>query len=341
MQSVQLAKQHIEQGKIAPIYYVIGTDQYLSQSFKDSLIQQVLPLEEDQFNFIAFSLSENTLSQALTEAISMPFFGDKKIVWIEDPLFLTSDKKMSLTDEESKELFAYLDHPVDSTVLVFYLAKEKADERKKVVKQLKKNATIISAQPLDEKEMRAYIQHYIAETTSRFNPEAFELFLQLTDMDLGKVIGELDKLLLFSGSNSTITKKMVEDLVPKSLEHNIFDMVNYVIKNKTEKAIVLYRDLLLQGEETIKINAILISHFRLLVQTKIFAVRSYPQKAIAEALSIHPYRVKLAMEQVRQAELANLGNLFDELVENDYRLKTGDLEPKLLFELFLLKHKEL
>lgn len=341
VQSVQQAIQQIKKGEIAPIYLLVGTDQYLTQLFKDELIKAVLPNEEDQFNLVNFSLDEQPLSNALAEAISFPFFGDKKVIWVNESLFLTSDKKAALEDSSAQELLDYLAQPVDTSVIVFSLNKEKADERKKIVKQLKKQAEVISTAPLNEKEMRTYIQQYLSETPYRFQPEAFERFLQLTDMDLSKVISELKKLTLYAGDQHTIRLDTVENLVPKTLDHNIFDMVQYVTQNKTEQAIRLYRDLVLQGEETIKINAILITHFRLLLQTKIFSQRGYPQKAIAEALNIHPYRIKLALEQVRRTSLENIGRLFDELVENDFRLKTGAMEPQLMFELFLLKPKQL
>lgn len=40
-------------------------------------------------------------------------------------------------------------------------------------------------------------------------------------------------------------------------------MTQYILKGKTEQALRLYEDLVMQGEETIKINAILLSQLRL------------------------------------------------------------------------------
>ncbi|EBA5301861.1 DNA polymerase III subunit delta, partial [Salmonella enterica] len=36
-------------------------------------------------------------------------------------------------------------------------------------------------------------------------------------------------------------------------------------------------------------------------------------------------------------ELSRLERLYDELVENDYRMKTGQMDKELLFQLFILK----
>ena len=125
--------------------------------------------------------------------------------------------------------------------------------------------------------------------------------------------------------------------MPKSLEHNVFDLTNQVLSGNSEHAIQLYEDLLLQGEETIKLNAILLTQIRLFLQTKILAKLGYQQANIAETLKVHPYRVKLALQQVRQFELARLEAIYDELVENDFRIKTGQMDKELLFQLFILK----
>ncbi len=72
----------------------------------------------------------------------------------------------------------------------------------------------------------------------------------------------------------------------------------------------------LQGEETIKLNAILLNQIRLFsTNKKILAKMGYQQANIADTLKVHPYRVKLALQQVRRFELSRLERLYDELVE--------------------------
>jgi DNA polymerase-3 subunit delta len=99
----------------------------------------------------------------------------------------------------------------------------------------------------------------------------------------------------------------------------------------------LYDDLYIQGEETIKINAILISQIRLLLQTAILMKIGYQQGNIAETLKVHPYRVKLAMQQAKKLNQKDLAHLYDELIENDYLIKSGRMEKEFLFQLFVLK----
>ena len=202
---------------------------------------------------------------------------------------------------------------------------------------IEKNATVVDVNPMDEKAIRQYISQTIESEGYTIRSDAFDLLLQLTDLNLSKIMGELQKLYLYALETKTITRGAVQELVPKSLEHNVFDLTNEVLSGNSEKAVQLYEDLLLQGEETIKLNAILLNQIRLFLQTKILAKMGYQQANIADTLKVHPYRVKLALQQVRRFELSRLERLYDELVENDYRMKTGQMDKELLFQLFILK----
>lgn len=333
---LQKALAEIKQGKFAPVYLLQGTEQYLIDLFKQELYTQLLKSDDDQFNFAAFDLEEVPLSIVIEEAATIPFFGDYRLVMAEHPYFLTAEKGHDI-EHNIPELLTYLESPSETTVLVFIADYEKLDERKKVVKALKKTAVTVDVKAMDEKGVRAYVRQLIESEGYQISREAFDLLIQLTDVNLSKVIGELQKLFLFSAVDKQITIQAVRDLVPKSLEHNIFDMTNYVLQGKADQALTLYRDLLLQGEETIKINAILISQVRLLLQCKILLQIGYQQGNIADTLKIHPYRVKLGIQQVRSFSVARLAEIFDELVENDYKMKTGQMDKDLLFELFVLK----
>ncbi|MFC0233646.1 DNA polymerase III subunit delta [Vagococcus entomophilus] len=337
--NIQQVLAEIRKNKLAPVYLITGNERYLADTFKKELLQQVLNGAGDEFNLSTFDMEETPLSIAVEEASSVPFFGDYRIVFIERPYFLTAEKKAIEMDHQVEELLQYLAHPSPTTILVIFALYEKLDERKKVVKQLKKETQVVDVHAMKEAELKSYCQQYIQSEGYTITTEAFEQLLRLTDMELTKVMGEMAKLFLYTADSKKITKEDVRGLVPKSLEHNIFDMVTYVLKGQTESALSLYQDLLLQGEETIKLNAVLVSQFRLLVQVKMLGGLGYQQKNIADVLKIHPYRVKLAMQQCKQFSLDALGTTLDELVENEYKMKTGKMDKELLFELFLLKEK--
>ncbi|HCZ2383615.1 TPA: DNA polymerase III subunit delta, partial [Staphylococcus aureus] len=57
---------------------------------------------------------------------------------------------------------------------------------------------------------------------------------------------------------------------------------------------------------------------------------------IAKTIGVHPYRVKLALGQVRHYQLDELLNIIDACAETDYKLKSSYMDKQLMLELFIL-----
>ncbi|GCF94573.1 DNA polymerase III subunit delta [Enterococcus florum] len=335
--NTQQALQEIRTGKLRPVYLITGTEIFFQQQLRDAFMTRMKKDDLEELNFMNFDMEEATLEQVIGEAETLPFFGDYRLVFVERPFFLTGEKKANAPEQNTELLLNYLKNPLSSTVLVFWASYPKLDARKKITKALKKQAAVIEAAPLQESDLRSFLQRYISNEQAKISKEAFDLFLRLTDFDLTKAMNELDKLLLLAGEGETITLQQVRDLVPKTLEQNVFELTEQILKGNSEQAYRTYEELHLQGEETIKLNAILIGQIRLLLQTKILQKIGYQQANIAEALGIHPYRVKLAMQQVAKFPLETLIKMFDRLAENDYQIKTGQSDKELAFQLFILQ----
>jgi DNA polymerase-3 subunit delta len=339
--SIQAELQKIRKDNLQPCYLVLGTEKFLQNQVRDEILKKIKIDNADDLNFLSFDMEMTSLEEVVAEAETLPFFGDQRLVFVENPYFLTAEKVNNGIEQNTDLFVQYLNNPLESTILVVFAPYEKLDERKKVTKQLKKAAVLIDVKQLSENEVRQYLIHTLENSPVEMDKRAIDLFLRLTDLDLSKMMGEIQKLLLFGKTTGKITVHDVESLVPKTLEHNIFDMTEYVLSGKTEPALRLYEDLILQGEETIKINAILLAQLRLLLQTKFLMKIGYQQANIADTLKVHPYRVKLAMQQVKKFREELLIYLFDQLVENDYQIKSGQMDKELLFQLFVLKAGEL
>ncbi|MBU5364673.1 DNA polymerase III subunit delta [Enterococcus devriesei] len=337
--NTQEALQQIRNAPLAPVYLVTGTEDFLTQEVRQAFFDRMKQDNLEELNFMSFDMEESGLGAVIDEAETLPFFGDYRLIFVENPYFLTGEKKTNTPEQDTDALLDYLKQPLETSVVVFWASYSKLDARKKITKALKKT-TVIDAAPLQEKELRNFLQRYISNENIKISREAFDLFLRLTDYDLSKAMNEVEKLLLLAGAGGTITLQLVEDLVPKTLEHNIFELTEQILKGDTAKAYQTYEELHLQGEETIKLTAILIGQIRLLLQTKILQKIGYQQANIAETLGIHPYRVKLAMQQVAKFPLNLLVSMYDDLVENDYEVKTGQADKELNFQLFILKSTE-
>jgi DNA polymerase-3 subunit delta len=148
----------------------------------------------------------------------------------------------------------------------------------------------VDVSPLAEKEARKFLGDMIKNEGYQMNRDALELFYERIENQLSRGMRELPKLFLSGSEEKKITKQMVIDLIPRNLEQNIFELVTQVLNKNTYLAIQIYRDLLLQKEEPIKVNAILLGQFRLLLQVKLLSKNGYQQTDITKVLKVLPYR---------------------------------------------------
>ncbi|WP_256084528.1 DNA polymerase III subunit delta, partial [Staphylococcus aureus] len=126
------------------------------------------------------------------------------------------------------------------------------------------------------------------------------------------------KLILFLGDRPTINKQDVNQIINRSFEQNVFLLTEYIQKRKQEQAIHLVKDLITMKEAPIKLLALITSNYRLFYQCKSLSQKGYSGQQIAKTIGVPPYRVKLALGQVRHYQLNELLNIVDACAETDY-----------------------
>ncbi|MGE6375436.1 DNA polymerase III subunit delta [Peribacillus muralis] len=325
----------IKKGQFAPVYLLFGTEAYLINETKQLLIENVLHEDEMDFNFSQFDLEETPVETALEDVETLPFIGERRLVFMQNPFFLTAEKAKSRVEHNVKRLEAYLADPVPYSIVVLTAPYEKLDERKKITKELKRKAVLVEAKKLGDHELKGWVRERVGSV--RIDEQAIELLLELAGTNLMMLTNELDKMVLYVEADEHITAEIVEKLVAKSLEQNIFTLVDHVLQRKMESAMTILHDLLRQNEEPIKILSVMAGQVRLMYQVKELSRQGYSQQKIAGHLKVHPFRVKLALEKTGKFQERELLSIMNDLAEADYKMKTGQAEKAITLELLLLK----
>lgn len=324
--------QTIERGEFSPVYLIIGTEAYIIQETLKRIEENALIADEAEFNYANFDLTETSIEVAIGEAESVPFWGDRKVVILQRPTFLTSEKDK--VDHQIKGFENYLNEPVPFTILVIVAGVDKLDARKKISKLVQKNAVVIDATAPNEQSLLRWLSERATALNMDYEPAAMQELMLLTNFQLSVAIQELEKIALFV-NGGLMTIQIVEDMVVRSLEQNVFQLTEKVVNKETGKALRIYQDLIKQKEEPIKILALLISQFRLMNQVKIMKKKGYSDPEMARTLKVHPYRAKLAAQSVRNIELIHLQTALAALAKADFELKTGRGLPGQKVEWFI------
>ncbi|NEU31628.1 DNA polymerase III subunit delta [bacterium LRH843] len=330
------AKNEIEHGAVQGVYFMYGTQVYLMEDLVQSIIKQTAESADDA-NVITYSLEDTPLHIAVEEIETIPFFGGKKIVVIKNFSLVTSQKQEGKVEHDLSRLENYVEHQSSEAVLILLCPFEKLDERKKITKFLKKNATVIDCSPLDEEMTGKWLDARALEKGFTLTKDGKERLLERVGPKLLMLASELEKLALYVGKDGIANSEIVDLLVVRSLEQDVFALIDFAVKGKLDQALIIYHDLLKKKEEPLKLLALLARQLRIYYQVKELSRRSYSQKQIASHLKLHPYVVKLASQQVGRFDEKKLLLLLEQAADTDYAIKTGKMEKELAVELLLMR----
>ena len=121
----------------------------------------------------------------------------------------------------------------------------------------------------------------------------------------------------------------------KSMDDNIFHLVDCILTGNKKYAFELYQDFLLHGEQVVNIIRILANKIRLMYQVKVLLQDGNSDAKISKLLKVHEYPVKLAREaSYRYSETALLEKL-EKLANLDLEIKSGETTGQVEFETLL------
>lgn len=312
------------------LYLIYGIEDYIIDEAIKKIITDNNIIDD---NIIKYNLDEVNVSLALEEASTVSMFDSKKLVICEGCTFLTGENKKEI-NHDIDSLTKYINNPFTDVFLVFVVRKEKLDDRKKIVKELKKNSTVIEAQKKENYNLNNYIIDYVNKNGYNMSKNACIKLIERAGNNLSNLISECDKIFLYKDDEKNITEEDIENLVFKNIEDNIFELTNAVMNKDKKKIINIYKDLILMGEEEIKLIVMLANQFRMILQVKLMVKNGYKERDMATIIKEHPYRVKLAMQS--NFKINELENYLIKLEELDYSIKSGKLDKSFGFEMFLL-----
>ncbi|MCR8969034.1 DNA polymerase III subunit delta [Facklamia sp. 7083-14-GEN3] len=336
----QKAKQALAQGEIENVYCLQGSEVYLQQSFRQALAQKIETLA-GELDLSSFDASEVSIDTILDEAETYSFFVDQRLIIVDQVDFLISQPQQKMTDGQTKRLIDYLKDPNPSTCILFIVPHDQVDKRRKLTKTFLKETNYINISPLEESDVQAFVQNYIQSASFEMTTEAQKALLKRVDYQLSQAVAELEKLKQFAQSGQKVTLEVVNSLVTRSLASDVFELTNAILARKIDRSIQIYQDLILMKHEPIQLHALIVSQFRLFIQVKLLQQQGMQQEEMAQILSVHPYRVKLALQSSRQMQIEELSQLYLQLIQADYQMKTGLGNKDTSFYLILTKIMQL
>ena len=253
MQALQTIKK-ISAENLPPILVLSGDDIGQFEWMKEQLLKKI-GYDSSDLNYSYFDMKETAYAEVELDLVSLPFFADEKIVILDHFVDVTTAKKRYLSDDELQSFEDYLAAPLETTRLIV-IAEGKLDSKRRIVKLLKRDAQLLEATELKEQELRAHFTEEIKSLGLSIDSQAFDQLLIKSGFDFSEIQKNLEFLKTYKGASS-ITISDIEEAIPKTLQDNLFDLIQMILKKQIDSARSLVKDLRLQGEDEIKLLAIL------------------------------------------------------------------------------------
>ena len=291
------------------IYLFTGTSEIFIKNRMNRIIQS---FNKYEYTIIKYDMETTSLSTVLSDAITVPFLEELKIIILKNPKFLT--KSATSTKDEIKAMLKYLKSPCDSTLLII-------DATNTVINQSNEIYKIRSfdANGIDIKD------------------DALTLLLEYIGDDQARLSQEIDKLSSYVGKGGTIRKEDIKLLVPKNINNEIYLLIKAIINHDLALTNQIYDNLITHTKDSLTIFSLISNKFKELLSTYRLLKYGYSQSDIAKFYNVSTGKAYYIVQEARAFKLSDLEFYIDKLAELDYQIKSGKLDKTIGLELLLLK----
>lgn len=314
------------------IYLFTGTSEIFIKNRMNRIIQS---FNKYEYTIIKYDMETTSLSTVLSDAITVPFLEELKIIILKNPKFLT--KTATSTKDEIKAMIKYLKNPCDSTLLIIDATNTVINQSNEIYKMLKNVARIIDYPDPEEIELKGWIVRSFDANSIDIKDDALTLLLEYIGDDQARLSQEIDKLSSYVGKGGTIRKEDIKLLVPKNINNEIYLLIKAIINHDLALTNQIYDNLITHTKDSLTIFSLISNKFKELLSTYKLLKYGYSQSDIAKFYNVSTGKAYYIVQEARAFKLSDLEFYIDKLAELDYQIKSGKLDKTIGLELLLLK----
>lgn len=200
--------------KVAPVYYLMGEEDYYIDKLSDAIVNAVLTEDEKDFNLDIVYGAEVDIDKVIELAHAYPMMAEKRVVLVREAQAIRS----------LEGLDTYLAHLTPTTVLVFCHKHGKLDARKAAAKALQQVGVVFESKRLFDNQLAPFISRYFSQHNVDIEPQAIQMLAGHVGSDLSRLTTEMDKLLLALNGNRVVGTALVEEQTGMSKDFNDFEL---------------------------------------------------------------------------------------------------------------------
>ena len=335
--SYKTIKDLIDKMKVPNCILLYGTEEYYIDDAVSLIKEKYVERDYESMNYMEFEKIENSFNEFYEFVTTFPFMSEKKVCVVKEAGFLTSAG--SLNKKEEDKVIDIID-TIDSCIVIFLIKGGKADSRKKAVKKLKDKNAAFEFNRLSEVELSKYIVNEFKSHNLNINLQDADYiannsgYLEYeSSVSLYHVNNEIEKIASYKINSKNITFEDIDLLLIKSIESNIFKLVDYICENSKEKAFEILDEMLLNNTPEQFIIHMITRQYRLLYQYVTLQKKGYSYNDIMNKMKIKNFVATKLSKQAKALSQDKIQHYMEKILEIDKKIKTGEIESRIGLEL--------
>ncbi|MFA6296557.1 MAG: DNA polymerase III subunit delta [Patescibacteria group bacterium] len=315
--------------------FIYGEDKFLARQKLNEIKNNFIKTDKSGLNFIYFS--DNNLDWLkIQQAVSTStFFSDKKMVVIEN---IISKAKKDLQEK----IVDLLDKKnISKDFIVIFFENGKIDSRKKIFKKLLKSDQVLVFNQLNYSQVNLWIENEVKKRNGLIDKMAINKLASFVGPDLFRLNKEIDKLIAYTvvgeGGKRQISVSDIDLLVGANIDENIFNFTESLSRKDKKNALKLFHEQFVFDSDFNYFLSMIVFQFRNMIRVKDLASKNFNQYQIAKMAKIHPYAVLKSLDVVKNFEIADLKNIYDQLFRIERDLKNGEGDIMLKMDKFIVE----
>ncbi len=341
----------IRENRFFPVYLFYGEESYIQEELIRKLADAYLG-KEGAFGLEKVDGEHYSPDELLEEVGESNIFSSRRLIVVNDPPYMkpprsedaqkkgnpgkpglepepdsgkTGEERADRVDLLLESCFGKVDAANPDCVLVFKMPR--VDRRKRFLKLIDKHGAVVQCSPLKGKELSDWIKRKVSESGKTIDHAAVEKIMMSGNLNLTFLRAEIEKFTAYLGEEDRVTAETVEQLFSGDLQSSVFTMLDALAEGSSGKANRMLDRLLQRNEKPLQILAMLVRHYRLLLNVIALEDRAVAPKDMAALLGVPPFAATRLRRQASLHSSAALAEVIQTLYETDKKIKTGRLEP--------------
>lgn len=330
-------QKSIKNGDISPVYIFTGEETYLLDKAIEHLVELFMTPEARTINLANLDGKTSGLDDLKASCETLPFMSHRRVT------ILRGVEAFLDKESVSEELLKYVKGLGEHQILIVNDRDGKVKKNSKLYRHINKDGGAVVFDKLRGKDLSDWVQGKLAERGKNISYADLSYLIQQSSYNsrnisttLYDLDNEIKKLSDYSTGKS-IDRTVLDQVLIKPLDKNIFDFLGAVGKNDTDRAMEVFNEIYLMNEPIPRILYMISRQFRLLLGYVTYREKGYGSGEIQEKLRIKPYEFGKIAAQGNGMDQNRLRDILEDILQTDRNLKTRSSDQRLEMEILIVK----